>query len=175
MEPASGQGAIVKTRLDGCNAVKKLAIAAAVAQGLAIASCQSGQGTKMDEPPSADRLEFVSQFKKIDAAGKGLITMEQASAHYSVVFTGLDKNGDGFLDVSELQPLIPVMGAKSGTELMAKLDRNGDNKLTRQEFLVITSWLFQLASSRAEMTLQEAEKGVPPAMREPKEPTLFGK
>jgi len=67
------------------------------------------------------------------------------------------------------------MGAKTAAELMAKLDRNGDNKLTRKEFLVITSWLFQLASGRTEMTLQEAEKGVPPSMREKKEPTLFGK
>ena len=76
---------------------------------------------------------------------------------------------------AELQPLLPIMGAKTAAELMAKLDRNGDNKLTRQEFLVITSWLFQLASGRTEMTLQEAEKGVPPSMREKKEPTLFGK
>jgi hypothetical protein len=165
----------VKTRLDGGSTVRKLAIAAAVAQSLTIVACQTGQGTKLDEPPSADRLEFVSQFKKIDAAGRGLITMEQATAHYSIVFTGLDKNGDGFLDVAELQPLLPIMGAKTAAELMAKLDRNGDNKLTHKEFLVITGWLFQLASSRAEMTLQEAEKGVPPSMREKKESTLFGK
>jgi EF-hand domain pair len=171
-----GKGAVVKTRLDtGSSAVRKLAIAVAVAQCVAMASCQSGQGPKVDEAPSADRLEFVSQFKKIDAAGKGLIAMEQATAHYNIVFTGLDKNGDGFLDVNELQPLLPIMGAKTAAELMAKLDRNGDNKLTRKEFLVITSWLFQLASGRTEMTLQEAEKGVPPSMREKKESTLFGK
>jgi hypothetical protein len=172
---AVGKGADVKTRLEVGSAVRKLAIAAAVAQCLAIVACQSGQGTKIDEPPSADRLEFVSQFKKIDAAGKGLITIEQAAAHYNIVFTGLDKNGDGFLDVAELQPLLPIMGAKTAAELMAKLDRNGDNKLTRKEFLVITSWLFQLASGRTEMTLQEAEKGVPSSMREKKESTLFGK
>jgi hypothetical protein len=170
-----GIGEVVKTWHHGGSAVRKLAIAAAIAQCLAIASCQSGQGTKIDEPPSADRLEFVSQFKKIDAAGRGLITMEQAIAHYSIVFTGLDKNGDGFLDVAELQALLPTMGAKTAAELMAKLDRNGDNKLTRKEFLVITSWLFQLASGRTEMTLQEAEKGVPPSMREKKESTLFRK
>ena len=165
----------MKTWLGGGSTVRKLAIAAAVAQCLAIVACQSGQRTKIDEPPSADRLEFVSQFKKIDVTGKGLITMDQAAAHYSIVFTGLDKNGDGFLDVDELQQLLPIMGAKTAAELMAKLDRNGDSKLTRKEFLVITSWLFQLASGRTEMTLQEAEKGVPPSMREKKEFTLFGK
>jgi len=165
----------VKIRLDCRDAVRGVTIAAAVAQFLVLVSCQSGQSTKMSEPPSADRLEFISQFKNIDAAGKGLITMEQATAHYGVVFTGLDKNGDGFLDIGELQPLLPIMGAKTGAELMAKLYRNGDNKLTRKEFVVITSWLFQLASSRTEMTLQEAENGVPPSTSEKKPATLFGK
>ena len=87
----------------------------AAAQCLIVAAaCQSGQGTTAVEPPSTDRLEFVSQFKKIDAAGKGLITIEQATAHYGVVFSELDRNRDGFLDVNELQALLPVMGAKSG-------------------------------------------------------------
>ncbi len=147
----------------------------AAAQCLIVAAaCQSGQGTTAVEPPSTDRLEFVSQFKKIDAAGKGLITIEQATAHYGVVFSELDRNRDGFLDVNELQALLPIMGAKSGMELMAKLDRNGDNKLTRKEFLVITTWLFQLAGGSATMSLQEAEKGVPPPTREKKQSTLFG-
>jgi Ca2+-binding EF-hand superfamily protein len=143
-------------------------------QCLIIAACQSGQSTTVAEPPSPDRLEFISQFRKIDTAGKGLITIEQATEHYGVVFSELDKNRDGFLDVNELQPLLPVMGAKSAAELMAKLDRNGDNKLTRKEFLVITTWLFQLASNSSTMSLQEAETGLPPSMREKKESTLFG-
>jgi EF-hand domain pair len=142
---------------------------------LVVAGCQSGQqGPVVVEPPSADRLEFIAQYKKVDAAGKGSITVEEATAHYSTVFTELDKNRDGLLDVKELEPLLPVMGAKSAAELMAKLDRNGDNKLTRKEFLVITTWLFQLADGSTIMTLQQAEKGVPPSVSVKKEPTLFG-
>jgi hypothetical protein len=145
-----------------------------------IAGCaggSSGQGTIVAtaaEPPSPDRLEFVSQFRKIDAAGKGLITAEEATAHYRKVFTELDKNRDGFLDVNELRTLLPIMGAKSGEELMAKLDRNGDNKLTLKEFLVITTWLFQLADGSSTMSLQQAENGFPPSVSKKKEPTLFG-
>jgi hypothetical protein len=75
------------------------------------ASWPIGTGPKVTRR-LADRLEFVSQFKKIDAAGKGQITLEQATAHYNIVFTGLDKNGDGFLDVAELQPLLPIMARK---------------------------------------------------------------
>jgi hypothetical protein len=147
---------------------------AAIALCLVFAGCQSGQGPAVAEPPSADRLEFISQFKKIDATGKGVITVAEAIAHYNTVFTELDKNRDGLLDLNELQPLLPVMGAKSSAELMAKLDRNGDNKLTRKEFLVITTWLFQLADGSTIMSLQQAEKGVPPSVSVKKEPTLFG-
>jgi hypothetical protein len=145
-----------------------------------IAGCADGsvgQGTTVAtaaQPPSPDRLEFVSQFKKIDAAGKGLITAEEATAHYGKVFAELDKNRDGFLDVNEVKALLPIMGAKTGEELIAKLDRNGDNKLTLKEFLVITTWLFQLADGSSTMSLQQAENGVPPSMSTKKEPTLFG-
>jgi hypothetical protein len=143
-----------------------------------IAGCAGGSsGTTVPaaaQPPSPDRLEFVSQFRKIDAAGKGLITAEEATAYYGKVFTELDKNRDGYLDVNEVRALLPIMGAKSGEDLVAKLDRNGDNKLTLKEFLVITTWLFQLADGSSTMSLQQAENGVPPSVSKRKEPTLFG-
>ena len=60
------------------------------------------------------RCEEYEQFKKIDAAGSGRITMEQTTAYYSALFADLDKNADGFLDAQELEPLIPVMNARSG-------------------------------------------------------------
>ena len=128
----------------------------------------------MTPPLSPDRLEFVTQFKKIDTAGKGSITVEQATAHYRAVFAELDKNRDGILDANELQPLLPVMGATTAAELIDKLDRNGDNKLTLKEFLVITTWLFKLAGGSSTMTLHEAEHGFPPSLSEKKQPTLFG-
>ena len=127
---------------------------------MAATACQSDSGGNTGPAPSPERLEYITEFKKIDAAGKGRITMEQATAYYGARFAELDKNGDGFLDANELESLIPVMGARSGKELLFKLDRNSDNKISRSEFLVIANWLFQLASSGNELALGDVEKGM---------------
>lgn len=137
----------------------KIAAIAALCAGAV--ACQSDLGGKAADAVSPARLEYISEFKKIDIAGKGRITMEQATAYYSSRFTELDRNGDGFLDAQELEPLIPVMNARSGKELLFKLDRNSDNKISRSEFLVIVNWLFQLSSSPNELALGDVEKNLP--------------
>ena len=109
--------------------------------------------------PSNDTLEYVAQFKKVDTAGTGKITLDQATGYYSQLFTQLDVNRDGFLTAGELQPMLPLMRAKTGEELLSMLDRNGDGKLSQKEFLVIANWLFQRAKSAEEMTLADAETG----------------
>jgi hypothetical protein len=126
-----------------------------------LAACQSDLDGKAAMPASPARLEYVSEFKKIDTGGKGRITIDEATAYYGRRFTELDKNGDGFLDAQELEPLIPIMNAKSGKELLFKLDRNSDGKVSRPEFLVIMNWLFQLASSPNELALGDVEKNLP--------------
>jgi hypothetical protein len=147
-----------------------LTTAAILGQCLVLVACQSGQV----ETPTPERLEYVAQFKKIDTAGKGQITLDQATAYYNSLFNELDRNRDGFLDANELEPLIPVMGAKSGAALLAKLDRNSDNRVSRQEFSTVANWLFQLARSPTSMSLEEAQRNVPPSLEPPKKPTLFG-
>ena len=138
----------------------KLTTATAIALCLEAVACQSGLGGKAPEPDPA-RLEYVAEFKRIDSGHKGRITMEEATAYYNARFTELDKNRDGFLDAHELEALIPIMNARSGTELLFKLDRNSDNKISRSEFLVIANWLFQLASSPNELALGDVEKNLP--------------
>lgn len=147
---------------------------AALTAGFLVASCQAAPNKEVVTPPTADRLEFIEQFRKIDVAGKNEITLEQAIAHYTAVFKTLDQNKDGFLDAKEIQPLLPVMAARSADDLVAKLDRNGDNKLTLKEFVVITTWLFRVSPSATVMTLQDAEKGYPKDAGRAKQPTLFG-
>ena len=128
---------------------------------LAVAGCQAGAPQMAAESPSPERFEYIREFKKIDRAGKGRITLEEANAYYSARFTELDKNHDGFLDAKELEPLIPIMNSVSAKELLLRLDRNSDNKLSRAEFLVLANWLFQLASSPNELALGDLERNMP--------------
>jgi Ca2+-binding EF-hand superfamily protein len=120
--------------------------------------CQPGTIANVSEP-SADRLEYITQFKKIDTLNRGHITLDQAAAYYDSLFAELDKNGDGFLDAEELKVLLPIMQARTGAELLSKLDRNVDGKVSRSEFQVIVNWLFQLASSSDKLTFEDAQKG----------------
>jgi hypothetical protein len=133
--------------------------AIAIAQAIAVAGCQSGLSLGgAPAEPAPGRLPFIAEFKKIDTAGKGRITLDQATSYYSALFVQLDKNGDGLLDANELEAMLPAMDAKSGKELLQRLDRNSDGRLSQSEFQIIVNWLFQLASSPNELALGDVEK-----------------
>jgi Ca2+-binding EF-hand superfamily protein len=134
----------------------RIANAMAVTQCLLMASCQSGLSISAE--PAPGRVPFVTEFKRIDATNSGRITMEQALEYYRKRFVELDRNGDGFLDASELDAALPLMYAKSGRDLLISLDRNSDGKLSVSEFTVIANWLFQLAKSPTQLTMTDVEK-----------------
>jgi len=135
----------------------RIANAIAVTQCLLMASCQAG--LSISAAPAPGRVPFVTEFKRIDVANSGRITMEQALEYYRHWFAELDRNGDGFLDASELEAALPLMYAKTGKELLTSLDRNSDGKLSVSEFTVIANWLFQLAKSQTQLTISDVEKG----------------
>jgi len=141
----------------------KVTTAALIFLCLAAAGCQSSIGSAGSPQIPAARTEYVDEFRRIDKAGKGRITLDEATAYYNARFTELDRNGDGFLDAAELEAMVPAMGAKSGRDILAKLDRNADNKVTRAEFLVITNWLFEVATSPNVLALGDVERGMPVA------------
>ncbi|HEY7084708.1 MAG TPA: EF-hand domain-containing protein [Hyphomicrobiaceae bacterium] len=135
----------------------KIGNAIAVTQCLLMASCQAGLSISAE--PAPGRVPFVTEFKRIDASSSGRITMEQALQYYRNRFVELDRNGDGFLDASELDAALPLMYAKSGKDLLLSLDRNSDGKLSLAEFTVIANWLFQLAKTPTQLTMADVEKG----------------
>ena len=91
--------------------------------------------------------------------------MDQAVDYYRNRFRELDQNGDKFLEASELDAAIPIMDATSGKELVLKLDRNSDGKLSEDEFGVIANWLFQLAKSPAQLRFSDVECDEVPEVR----------
>jgi hypothetical protein len=134
----------------------RIANAMAATQCLLMASCQAGLSISAE--PAPGRVPFVTEFKRIDATSSGRITMEQTLEYYRKRFVELDRNGDGFLDASELEAALPLMYAKSGRDLLVSLDRNSDGKLSVSEFTVIANWLFQLAKSPTQLTITDVEK-----------------
>lgn len=145
-----------------------------LALALCAAACQSGFGMGPPEPPTPFQQQYIDQFNAIDTQKKGVITMDQAVEHYGRKFGELDTNRDGMLDANELTPFAPVMNAKTGPAIVEALDRNGDAKISRQEFQVIVNWLFQRASGSNQMTLSEAATGTyraPPGAKTREMPT----
>ena len=72
------------------------------------------------------------------------------------VLAALDTDHDGEISATEIA---------NSSAALKKLDRNGDNKVSRSEFLVITNWLFEFASSPTELALGDLERG--PAVTAP--------
>ena len=112
----------------------------AIGVSLALAACASHE-----HKPSALGISYVSEYKKVDAKGKGQVTFAEASDYYSRKFQELDTAKRGYLLAPDLASMLPLMGADSPDALLARLDNNGDGKVTLNEFMVLPNWLFQNA------------------------------
>lgn len=119
--------------------VAVMLVAASLMQG-----CSSAFTTG-SAPESPVTEEYVRQFKAVDTAGKGVITLDQALAHYAQKFAELDRNKDGFLDDVEIAPMLPLMQATTGKDLVRALDNTGDGKVSPREFDIVANWLFARA------------------------------
>ena len=124
----------------------------------ALAGCQGGLGKPSAPPaPSPGHVVYIEEFKRIDTANKGTISLDEARAYYAQLFARLDVRHDGRLDAKELDAAVPMIAATSGDELVSRLDRNGDGKISQDEFLVAANWLFQLARNGDNLSLKEVE------------------
>lgn len=137
----------------------RILFAAAVMAAL-LAGCGNLAPGEASRPLDPEAASYIAEFRKIDTAGKGVITLDQATAYYTAKFQQLDGARKGFLVAADIAPMLPLMGAATAEDLLSRLDNNADGKVTLQEFLIIPNWLFQKARSKPDaLTLDEVAAG----------------
>ncbi|MFC1806182.1 hypothetical protein ACFL09_04290 [Planctomycetota bacterium] len=72
---------------------------------------------------------------RLDKDGDGKISRDEFPAEHLDKFDRMDRNKDGFIDADESpKPRGGKPGAGGRADLMGKLDKDGDGKVTREEF-----------------------------------------
>jgi Ca2+-binding EF-hand superfamily protein len=97
---------------------------------------EAGGPGKAGKGPGADGPDMLRRF---DHDRDGRVTREQFPGS-DERFAALDKNGDGVLTLDDFPappvapPAAPAQGAPAGPGLIARLDKDGDGRLSRAEF-----------------------------------------
>ena len=120
---------------------------ATLAAALLLAACD-GRPLLYQLAPSQTDIECLQAFQTIDTANKGQLTRAEVDAYFARRFTELDRNHDGILDPTEAAGAVPIFGFKTGPDLIFHLDLNGDGKLTADEFVKLSNYLFTRDSNR---------------------------
>jgi len=114
--------------------------AAICCAGTCLAACD-GRPLLYQLAPSEMDVSTLAVFQKIDEANKGQLTRAEIDAYFKRRFAELDRDHDGFVEEAEVVGLTPVLGLKTPSEFIFRLDFSGDGKLSEAEFLRLTNYL----------------------------------
>jgi Ca2+-binding EF-hand superfamily protein len=111
-------------------------------------------------PSDSDR-EVLAAFRTIDTASSGQLTRAQADDYFKRRFSELDANRDGFLDEAELKGMVPIFQFKTAPAMLFSLDMKSAGRLSRDDFLRLSVYLFTRDTNR-DGILTLAEVKTPP-------------
>jgi hypothetical protein len=96
-----------------------------------------------------------------DTNGDGRITRAEFTAARAKLFAKLDRNGDGYLDKQDVpQGLLARRNGESGDRLqqaIVMLDKNGDGRISHDEFVNGPSLLFDRADTNHDGVIDAQE------------------
>lgn len=101
----------------------------------------------------------VSMFESADANGDGLVTRDEFMSARAERFAKLDRNGDGFIDRADAgeQAAERPRPAKRMRGMMARMDADGDGKVSQSEFVDAGAKMFDRADTDHSSSLDKTE------------------
>ena len=140
----------------------------AVGWVLAAMGLASGCASNRNDPPQApDELEQnIRLMLSYDGNSDGKVTREELDQGLRRQFAAVDRNGDGVLDLPEIQPENDRRFRAMGTGFSPLIDWNRDGKVDFSEFATTARSVFEELDRDANGVLEGAELRVPPMRRQ---------
>jgi len=99
---------------------------------LAVAAATAVAAPALAGPGNGDRM-----IERMDLNGDGAVSAAEAGALRAVRFLSMDANGDGVVTEAEMVERIRARIEARVAKRFARLDRNGDGRIDRDEFELI--------------------------------------
>jgi Ca2+-binding EF-hand superfamily protein len=110
---------------------------------------------------AATRRDPGQMLADADTNGDGRITRAEFTAARARLFVKLDRNADGYLDKQDVpQRLLARRNSEDGgrlKEAMMMLDKNGDGRISRDEFVTGPSLMFDRADTNHDGVIDAGE------------------
>ena len=103
--------------------------------------------------------DFSKLLERADANGDGTITAAEFTDARAKMFTRLDRDNDGYLTKDDT-PRLALRRSGNGERMqgmMLMLDKDGDGKISRDEFVNSPSLLFQRADTNRDGVIDQTE------------------
>ena len=125
---------------------------------LTVMGCQSDIGGGSTASVGADRAEYIGQFKKMMQPARAT----SRSIRRAPIMPACSASSIRTATTCSIRMNCKCCcrsWARNSDELLSKLDRNWDGKVTATEFQVVVNWLFQPSRGGNELTLADVQAG----------------